>query len=49
MRKFIGILEKYMDPKVDIHFVSWQRPEITELTIRTIARNTKKENYRFDT
>ncbi len=36
-----------MFPKVDIHFVSWQRPEITELAIRTIARNTKSGNYRL--
>lgn len=32
---------------IDIHLVSWQRPKITELTIRTIARNTKPENYRL--
>lgn len=33
--------------KVDIHFVSWQRPKITELAIRAIARNTKSANYRL--
>ncbi len=38
-------LVRYM--KVDIHFVSWQRPKITELAIRTIARNTKPGNYRL--
>ena len=27
--------------------VTWGRPEITELTIRTIQRNTKPENYRL--
>lgn len=32
---------------VDIHFVSWQRPKITELAIKTIARNTKFGNYRL--
>lgn len=29
----------------EIHLVSWLRPEITELAIRTIARNTKSGNY----
>lgn len=32
---------------IDIHFVSWNRPAITALAIRTIARNTKPENYRL--
>lgn len=32
---------------VDIHLVSWNRPRITELTIRTIARNTISANYRL--
>lgn len=32
---------------VDIHFVSWMRPEITELAIRTIARNTMSAHYRL--
>ena len=32
---------------VDIHFVSWERPRITELAIRTIARNTISANYRL--
>lgn len=31
----------------DIVLVSWYRPKITELTIRTIRRNTKPENYRL--
>lgn len=33
--------------KVDLHLVSWQRPKMTELVIKTIARNTKRENYRL--
>lgn len=32
---------------VDIHLVSWNRPEITELTIRTIARNSERTHYRL--
>ncbi len=31
----------------DIHLVSWNRPKITELTIRAIARNTISANYRL--
>lgn len=31
----------------DIHLVSWNRPKITELAIRTIARNTKSGTYRL--
>lgn len=31
----------------DIHFVSWNRPKITELAIRTIVRNTKPYSYRL--
>lgn len=33
--------------KIPIHFVCWERPEITELAIRTIARNTNSGNYRL--
>lgn len=33
--------------RVDIHLVSWHRPTITELAIRTIARNTTSGNYRL--
>lgn len=33
--------------QTDLHLVSWQRPKITELTIRTIRRNTKLENHRL--
>lgn len=33
--------------KVDIHLVSWNRPAITELAIRTISRNTNMWNYRL--
>lgn len=32
---------------VDIHLVSWNRPKMTELVIRTIHRNTKPENFRL--
>lgn len=39
-------LARFMQP-IDIHFISWQRPKITELAIRTIARNTKSGNYRL--
>lgn len=31
----------------EIHFVSWNRPKITELAIRTIKRNTKPETHRL--
>src|SRR6266513_203971 len=31
----------------DIHMVTWHRPEITELAIRTIARNSKSGSYRL--
>lgn len=31
--------------KVDLHLIAWGRPKMTELTIRTIRRNTKRENY----
>lgn len=30
---------------VDLHLVSWNRPEMTELVIRTIARNTNHGDY----
>lgn len=33
--------------KVDLHLVSWNRPKMTELVIRTIHRNTDKENFRL--
>lgn len=32
---------------LDLHLVSWNRPEMTELVIRTIHQNTKPENYRL--
>lgn len=35
------------DTKVDLHLVSWNRPTMTELVIRTIWRNTKRENFRL--
>lgn len=31
----------------DIVLISWHRPKITELTIKTIHRNTKRDNYRL--
>lgn len=31
----------------DLHLVSWNRPKMTELVIRTIHRNTKRDNYRL--
>lgn len=33
--------------RVNLHLVTWNRPKITELVIRTIHRNTKPENYRL--
>jgi glycosyltransferase involved in cell wall biosynthesis len=33
--------------KIDLHLVSWNRPDITNLVIRTIKNNTKPENYRL--
>lgn len=32
---------------VDLHLVSWNRPKMTELVIRTIHKNTKSENFRL--
>lgn len=32
---------------IDIHLVSWNRPKMTDLMIRTIHRNTKPENFRL--
>ena len=33
--------------KTDIVMVTWERPDITDLAIRTIKRNTKSYNYRL--
>lgn len=33
--------------RVDIHLVSWHRPEMTDLVIRSIAKNTKPDSYRL--
>ena len=33
--------------KIDLHLVSWNRPKMTELVIKTIYRNTKPENFRL--
>jgi len=32
---------------LDIHIVSWNRPKMTELVIRTIHRNTNRDNFRL--
>ena len=32
---------------VDLHLVSWNRPKMTELVIKTIHRNTKPSSYRL--
>lgn len=31
----------------DLHLISWNRPQMTELVIKTIHRNTKRENFRL--
>jgi glycosyltransferase involved in cell wall biosynthesis len=31
----------------DIHLVSWNRPKMTELVIKTIHRNTPKDSFRL--
>lgn len=36
-----------MPDKVDLHLVSWNRPKMTELVIKTIHRNTKLDNFRL--
>lgn len=33
--------------KIDLHLVSWNRPKMTELTIKAIHRNTKRDNFRL--
>jgi glycosyltransferase involved in cell wall biosynthesis len=33
--------------KVDLHLVSWNRPKMTELVIKTIHRNTNRDNFRL--
>jgi GT2 family glycosyltransferase len=33
--------------KVDLHLVSWNRPKMTELVVKTIVRNTDPEHYRL--
>lgn len=33
--------------RIDLHLISWNRPAMTELTIRTIHRNTKRESFRL--
>jgi glycosyltransferase involved in cell wall biosynthesis len=32
---------------IDLHLVSWNRPRMTELTIKAIHRNTDRENFRL--
>lgn len=36
-----------MNQMTDILMVTWERPEITEKVIRTIAKNTKRDTYRL--
>lgn len=45
----MNIMERCLIPvaKVDIHLVSWNRPKMTELVIKTIHRNTKPGTYRL--
>lgn len=31
----------------DLHLISWNRPKMTELVIKTIHRNTKRDNFRL--
>lgn len=33
--------------KTDLHLVTWNRPKMTELVIRTIHRNTNPDNFRL--
>lgn len=33
--------------QIDLHLISWNRPKMTELTIKTIHKNTKPENFRL--
>jgi len=33
--------------KIDLHLVSWNRPKMTELVIKTLFLNTKRENFRL--
>lgn len=42
----MNTLERYM-PQTDIVLISWHRPKMTELTIRTIRRNTFPQNHRL--
>lgn len=34
-------------PKIDLILVSWQRPSMTELVIKTIYRNTERNHYQL--
>lgn len=42
---YIQMEETKMTDPIDLHVVSWNRPAMTELVIRTIKRNTKPDNY----
>lgn len=33
--------------KTDLHLISWNRPKMTELVIKTIHRNTKRDSFRL--
>lgn len=35
------------DSRLELHLVSWNRPTMTELVVRTIAQNTHQSNYRL--
>lgn len=43
----MNILGKFMNTPIDIHLVSWNRPRMTDLVIRTLHRNTKRDNFRL--
>lgn len=45
MRSGTSITGELMMSKVELHLVSWNRPKMTELVIRTIHRNTKRKNF----
>lgn len=47
MKKFINSSERYMLSPVDLHLVSWNRPQMTKLVIETIHRNTNPSHFRL--
>lgn len=42
----MSTLGRSMQP-IDLHLVSWNRPKMTELVIKTIHRNTKRDSFRL--